>query len=109
MSSYSTVGSTPARLGLQSSVARRVRRPCAVHAGSAVVWLVDRGVCCFVLIRWQLPASSSLSLSEELYEEESDKNVGLSAPVHPFSCLQLRKQTYSADDGSNSYRPLQLS
>jgi len=51
----------------------------------------------------------TLSLLEELYQE-SDKRLGdLSGTVHPFSCLQLRKRTDSADDSPNDYNFLQLS
>ena len=57
----------------------------------------------------RLPAVSSLSLLEEMYEESGKSLLGLSAPVHPFSCLQLRKRTDSTDDGPDGYRLLQLS
>jgi len=58
MSSYSSVDSMPAMPRIQSSVARRVHRPCAVHAGSGGLWAAVAAARRVVT-----------SLSEELYEE----------------------------------------
>jgi len=92
-------------------VLRVLSAVCLSCAASALAVRLSRRVCCQVAggLRLWLPAASSLSSSEKLYQESGKSLLGLSAPVHPFSCLQLCKQIDSADDGPNGFRPLQLS